>query len=122
MQASELLSPGICVICESGVEGIDHFDTNYNLELDTMIYLSGRKYLCEICFGQAAEYFGYEAGNQIENAEAVKEQVKAELKALYDHLETAREEAMAKFREIDAIPTRPRGRPRKHPLPEAADV
>lgn len=117
MEQHELLAPGFCILCESGAPGLSFWDSNYNLELDTLVYLSGRKYVCEVCFGQMAEHWGYEASNQMEQAEAVKEQVKEELKAFYDHLETARDEAMAKFREIDAIATRPRGRPRKHPLP-----
>lgn len=121
MQQHELLSPGICAVCESSAPGLEYWDSNYNLVLDTIIHLSGRKYICEVCFGQMAEHWGYEASNQMEQAEIVKEQVKTELKALYDHLEAAREEAMAKFREIDAIPTRPRGRPRKHSIPVEAE-
>ncbi len=123
MQQHELLSPGFCVLCESGAPGIEFWDSNYNLELDTMVYLSGRKYVCEVCFTQMAEHWGYEASNQIEHAEAVKEEMKAELKALYDSLEAGRNEAVAKWNQIEAMPVKVRGRPRKHPLPvEAGDA
>ncbi len=107
-------------MCESSAPQIDFFDSNYNLELDTMIYLSGRKYLCQVCFHQAAEYFGYESSDDIRHAEEVKEEMKARVKALYNHLENARNEAMAKWNQVEATPVkRPPGRPRKHPVPDA---
>jgi len=81
-----------------------------------MVYLSGRKYVCEVCFSQMAEYFGYEASNQIEHAEKVKADIQEELKALYDHLEISRNEAVAKWNQIEATPVKVRGRPRKHPV------
>lgn len=121
MKFNELLSPGICVICEGGMDGIEFYDTNYNLELDTMIYLSGRKYVCELCFTAMAEHWGYEASNQIEQAESAKEDVKAELTALYAYLDKGRDEVMTRFRQVDAVVTRPRGRPRKNPLPVDGD-
>lgn len=122
MEWNELLSPGMCVLCESGTQGLDFYDSNFNLELDTIIYLSGRKYVCETCFHQMAEYFGYEASDSIRHAEAVKEDLKAEVKALYDHLEEARNLAVAKWNQLEATPVKVRGRPRKNPLPEIEDA
>ena len=119
MQWNELLSPGMCLVCESGTQGLDFFDSNYNLELDTMVYLSGRKYVCEVCFGQMAEYFGYESSDQIRYAEEVKEDLQAEVKALYDRLESALSDASTTWNRVAATPVKVRGkpgRPRKHPV------
>lgn len=124
MQQHELLSPGFCILCESGAPGLEFWDSNFNLELDTMVYLSGRKYVCETCFTQMAEYWGYEASNQIEHAEKVKADIQAELKALYQHLDEARDLAVAKWNAIEATPVKVRGkpgRPRKNPV-EAGDA
>jgi len=122
MQQNELLAPGFCILCESGAPGLEFYDTNYNLELDTMVYLSGRKYVCEVCFGQMAEHWGYEASNQIEHAEAVQEEIKETLKGLYDRLEIALSDASTTWNRVAATPVKVRGkpgRPRKNPVEDA---
>lgn len=113
MQAHELMAPGFCILCEGSTSDIEFYDTNYNLVLDTTTYLSGRKYVCEICFTAMAEHWGYEASNQVEAAEAAVLRVKGELKDLYTTLDEQKNLVMETWREVENTPVKVRGRPRK---------
>lgn len=110
MLQHELLAPGICIICEGSAPGLVYFDTNYNLTLDTIIHLSGRKYVCETCASQIADYWGYESSNQIEEALAFKERVKSQLKDLYTSLDTGRDIVMRTWHDVENQPVKVRAR------------
>lgn len=113
MQQHELLEPGICIICEGSAPGLEYYDTNYNLQLDTTIHLSGRKYVCEICASQIAEHWGYESSNQIAEALAFKERTKAQLKDLYATLDEGRDLVMRTWHEVESQPVKVRAKPKE---------
>ena len=115
MKSHELQVPGVCFICEMTQEGLEYFDTGRNFESRYVTHLAGRKYICELCFNEAAEVWEYEASNTREESETAITRAKAELKDLYTTMDINKDAIMSTWREVESLQEkRGRGRPRIH--------
>lgn len=75
-----LLQPSICFLCErSRDEGEKWVDTHRNHDPGHPGKLTGRKYVCDRCALQLAEFYGFGSGEKLEQAliraEAAERQV-----------------------------------------------
>ena len=113
MKVNTLLTPGVCAICEMANE-VEYYDTLFNMHTEPAVTrMEGRKYLCENCFKQAAEFFGYEDTDLMAHyAEQVKK-AQEEVRYIRKWHNEALDRIDSSDRKIGDPLAKPTGRPRK---------
>jgi hypothetical protein len=81
-----LLPPSICIVCETQPDGEAVVDTLLNHRSGVPSIYNGRKYVCERCVGEFAALFGYEKGNQVQEAQFERDLARRELSNVRDNI------------------------------------